>query len=188
MKSKIFTHALILLVFLLAIQSSAAQGAILPGRSQPGPALAVVLAATPTTSLTVNNDGSIAYLVRGGDTLTAIAAQFSVTVTELKAWNRIGDDNLVFSNTWLIVHPASTTTPTPPPSATPSPETPTPAATATSGGQTITPPPVATPTPTPSGFFAGVPGFFSKNMGGLIVGLALGLVLGLFLAQFGRRR
>lgn len=177
------------LYFSLVIRPSGANvAATLPAQPQPRQALAAVLAATPTTSITVNADGSISYLVRSGDTLTGIAAQFGVTVIELKAWNRIGDDNIVFSNTWLVIHPASTATPTPEPSTTPAPETPTPIVSITVEAPTLTPQPSATPIPTPAGFFAGVPGFFSKNVGGLIVGVALGLVLGLFFAQFGRRR
>lgn len=184
MKSTKFSHVLLLFVFLLVWLAAPGMRISTSGAAYSAQAQAV----TPTTSLMVNADGSISYLVRSGDTLTGIASQFAVTVTELKAWNRIGDDNLVFSNTWLIVHAGSTATPTPEPSATPAPATPTPEFSATPQAPSVTPQSTATPIPTSAGFFGGVPGFFSKNLGGLIVGVAFGLVLGLFLAQFGRRR
>lgn len=146
--------------------------------------------AMPTLAIavTVNADGSIKHLVQSGDTLTSIALLYGVSVADLKKLNDIGDNNIIFLNTYLLIRAANTATPTPEPSATPSPETPTLTLSATVEAPTATLQPSPTPQPTPAGFFAGVPGFFTKNLGGLIVGGMLGLALGFFLAQFGRRR
>lgn len=146
---------------------------------------------TATATVAVGADGAITHVVVTGDTLTSIAAKYGVTVDEIKRLNNIGDDNLIFLGTTLIIRAANTATPTPEPSATPSPETPTVTPTPTEMAPatptpTITPQP--TPTATPAGFFSGVPGFFSRNLGGLIVGALLGLAVGFFVAQLGRRR
>lgn len=184
MKSKKFTRVLLFWLLILVWSTASGMRVFSPQRNHAVPALA----ATPTTALTVNADGSISYLVRSGDTLTGIAAQFGVTITELKAWNRIGDDGTVYSSTWLIIRGPYTATPTPQATLTPAPQTPTLEPSATPESPSATPQPAPTLTPTPAGFFAGVPGFFAKNLGGLAVGVLLGLALGFFFAQFGRRR
>lgn len=146
---------------------------------------------TATATVAVGADGSITHVVVNGDTLTSIALKYNTTVDALKRLNNIGADNMIFLGTTLIIRAANTATPTPEPSATPSPEMPTQTPTPTEADP-ATPTPTATlaptATPTPAGFFAGVPGFFSRNLGGVIAGALLGLVLGFFLAQFGRRR
>jgi len=43
------------------------------------------------------------YVVREGDTLTAIAARFQVTIAQLVAWNRIRDKNRILVGQRLIV-------------------------------------------------------------------------------------
>ena len=169
--------------------AAATQPAQPPTQSSSGQVAQVVPTATATVA--VGADGAITHVVVTGDTLTSIAAKYGVTVDEIKRLNNIGDDNLIFLGTTLIIRAANTATPTPEPSATPSPETPTGTPTATEQApatQTPTPTLAPTATPTPAGFFSGVPGFFSRNLGGLIVGALLGLALGFFVAQFGRRR
>ena len=160
-----------------------------PTQSSAGQVAQVVPTATATVA--VGADGVITHVVVTGDTLTSIAAKYGVTVDDIKRLNNIGADNLIFLGTTLIIRAANTATPTPEPSATPTPETPTATLEPTKevpATQTPTVTPQPTPTPTPAGFFAGVPGFFSRNLGGLIVGALLGLAVGFFVAQFGRRR
>lgn len=160
-----------------------------PTQSSAGQVAQVVPTATATVA--VGADGVITHVVVTGDTLTSIAAKYGVTVDDIKRLNNIGADNLIFLGTTLIIRAANTATPTPEPSATPTPETPTATLEPTKevpATQTPTITPQPTPTPTPAGFFAGVPGFFSRNLGGLIVGALLGLAVGFFVAQFGRRR
>lgn len=160
-----------------------------PTQSSAGQVAQVVPTATATVA--VGADGAITHVVVTGDTLTSIAAKYGVTVDDIKRLNNIGADNLIFLGTTLIIRAANTATPTPEPSATPTPETPTATLEPTKevpATQTPTITPQPTPTPTPAGFFAGVPGFFSRNLGGLIVGALLGLAVGFFVAQFGRRR
>jgi len=179
--------------FSLVVRPSGVAASTLPAQSPTQSSAGQVAQVIPTATATVavGADGAITHLVVTGDTLTSIAAKYGVTVDEIKRLNNIGDDNMIFLGTTLIIRAANTATPTPEPSATPSPVTPTatlqpteqPAAT-----QTPTATPEPTPTPTPAGFFAGVPGFFSRNLGGLIVGALLGLAVGFFVAQFGRRR
>jgi len=179
--------------FSLVVRPSGVAASTLPAQSPTQSSAGQVAQVVPTATATVaiSAEGAITHLVVMGDTLTSIAAKYGVTVDEIKRLNNIGADNLIFLGTTLIIRAANTATPTPEPSATPTPETPTatlqpteqPAAT-----QTPTATPEPTPTPTPAGFFAGVPGFFSRNLGGLIVGALLGLAVGFFVAQFGRRR
>ncbi len=179
--------------FSLVVRPSGVAASTLPAQSPTKSSAGQVAQVIPTATATVavGADGAITHLVVTGDTLTSIAAKYGVTVDEIKRLNNIGDDNMIFLGTTLIIRAANTATPTPEPSATPSPVTPTatlqpteqPAAT-----QTPTATPEPTPTSTPAGFFAGVPGFFSRNLGGLIVGALLGLAVGFFVAQFGRRR
>lgn len=179
--------------FSLVVRPSGVAASTLPAQSPTQSSAGQVAQVIPTATATVavGADGAITHLVVTGDTLTSIAAKYGVTVDEIKRLNNIGDDNMIFLGTTLIIRAANTATPTPEPSATPSPVTPTatlqpteqPAAT-----QTPTATPEPTPTSTPAGFFAGVPGFFSRNLGGLIVGALLGLAVGFFVAQFGRRR
>jgi len=187
------------LYFSLVVRPSGAAGSPLPTQSaatQSGQILAQVLntlAPTATATIAVGADGAVTHVVASGDTLTSIALKYNTTVAELKRLNNIGDDNLIFLGITLIISPAYTATPTLEPSATPSPVTPTVEPTVTKevpAAPTATPTlaPTATPTPAPQGFFAGVPGFFSKNLGGIVVGVLLGLAVGFFVAQFGRRR
>lgn len=187
------------LYFSLVVRPSGVAVSTLPTQSaatQSGQVVAQAqntLAPTATTTIAVGADGAVTHVVVSGDTLTSIAAKYNTTVAELKRLNNIGDNNLIFLGTTLIISPANTPTPTLEPSATPSPVTPTVEPTVTKevpATPTATPTlaPTATPTPAPQGFFAGVPGFFSKNLGGIVVGVLLGLAVGFFVAQFGRRR
>ncbi len=169
----------------LPVQTQAAR-VLVQAQSTQAPTATATPTATPTTSA----DGIITHLIVSGDTLSSIATQYGVTIAELKALNNIGDDNVIFLNTYLTIRAANTATPTAAPSATPAPVTPTlePSPTLEAPTPTVQATVAATPQPTPSGFFAGVPGFFSKNLAGVIVGALLGLAVGFFLAQFGRRR
>ena len=136
------------------------------------------LAPTATPTLAVNADGSIKHTVKSGDTLTSIALQYGVTVAELKTLNNIGDNNLIFVGTDLIIRVANTATPTLEPSATPSPVTPTVEPSPTLKLTTAVPQPTATvavvPTPAPQGFFAGVPGFFRRTWAASLWGCCWG--------------
>jgi len=179
--------------FSLVVRPSGVAASTLPAQSPTQSSAGQVAQVIPTATATVavGADGAITHLVVTGDTLTSIAAKYGVTVDEIKRLNNIGDDNMIFLGTTLIIRAANTATPTPEPSATPTPETPTATLEPTKevpATQTPTITPQPTPTPTPAGFFAGVPGFFSRNLGGLIVGALLGLAVGFFVAQFGRRR
>ena len=179
--------------FSLVVRPSGVAASSLPVQSPTQSSAGQVAQVVPTATATVaiSAEGAITHLVVMGDTLTSIAAKYGVTVDEIKRLNNIGADNLIFLGTTLIIRAANTATPTPEPSATPTPETPTATLEPTKevpATQTPTVTPQPTPTPTPAGFFAGVPGFFSRNLGGLIVGALLGLAVGFFVAQFGRRR
>lgn len=179
--------------FSLVVRPSGVAASTLPAQSPTQSSAGQVAQVVPTATATVaiSAEGAITHLVVMGDTLTSIAAKYGVTVDEIKRLNNIGADNLIFLGTTLIIRAANTATPTPEPSATPTPETPTATPEPTKevpATQTPTITPQPTPTPTPAGFFAGVPGFFSRNLGGLIVGALLGLAVGFFVAQFGRRR
>jgi len=179
--------------FSLVVRPSGVAASTLPAQSPTQSSAGQVAQVVPTATATVaiSAEGAITHLVVMGDTLTSIAAKYGVTVDEIKRLNNIGADNLIFLGTTLIIRAANTATPTPEPSATPTPETPTATLEPTKevpATQTPTVTPQPTPTPTPAGFFAGVPGFFSRNLGGLIVGALLGLAVGFFVAQFGRRR
>jgi len=186
------------LYFSLVVRPSGVAVSTLPTQNaatQSGQVLAQAqntLAPTATATIAVGADGAVTHVVASGDTLTSIALKYNTTVAELKRLNNIGDDNLIFLGTTLIISPANTATPTLEPSATPSPVTPTVEPSPTLKPTTAMLQPTATvavtPTPEPQGFFAGVPGFFSKNLGGIIVGVLLGLAVGFFVAQFGRRR
>lgn len=63
------------------------------------------------------------YTVQGGDTLLSIAADFNLTVQELKAFNNLSGDNIVEGQTLQI--PPPTPTPGPTPTLDPSQPTPT---------------------------------------------------------------
>jgi LysM repeat protein len=186
------------LYFSLVVRPSGTAVSTLPTQNaatQSGLVLAQVqntLAPTATATIAVGANGAVTHVVVNGDTLTSIAAKYNTTVAELKRLNNIGDNNVIFLGTTLIVRAGNTATPTLAPSATPSPVTPTIEPSPTPKPTTAVPQSTATiavtSTPAPQGFFGGVPGFFSKNLGGLIVGVLLGLAVGFFVAQFGRRR
>lgn len=185
MKSKIISHILLVLAFLpalLVVPHGAVNAEDSPARAQATTQASLAFWVTP------NPDGSVYHRVQKGDTLFSIARQYGVSIEELKRLNKIGDNNVVFLDTWMIIRAPNTATPTYGPSVTPTPDTPTPAPSFTAEIPTSTLPPTPTLAPTPAGFFAGVPGFFSRNLGGVLVGLLMGLALGAYFAQFGRKR
>ena len=55
----------------------------------------VVREAAETTALVADAPESTAYRIRRGDTLTAIARKFGVSVEELRRWNQIDSDRIV---------------------------------------------------------------------------------------------
>ncbi len=66
-------------------------------------------------------DGSISHLVKPGETLWSIAITYKTTIAELKAINRLTDDNIYPGDTLLIFPPKATLTPAPTSTATPYP-------------------------------------------------------------------
>jgi uncharacterized protein YkwD len=103
-------------------------------------------AATPVIVLpnTPKPDGSISHLVQPGETLWSIAIAYKTTIVELKAINRLADDNIYPGDTLMIFLPKATETPAPTATATPFP-TATPFIFWT---VTSSPEPTATPIPT----------------------------------------
>jgi LysM repeat protein len=58
-------------------------------------------------------DGSTSHLVQPGETLWSIAIAYKTTIVELKAINRLADDNIYPGNTLIIFLPQATQTPAP---------------------------------------------------------------------------
>jgi LysM repeat protein len=125
----------------------------------PSPAAIVTDIATPTAILptailTPGSGEPVVYLVRPGDTLSTIAAQFDVTVEEIMIANDLEDPNLIGVSWELIIpvgglpEPTPTETPVVSATETPSPEptdTPEPTSTSQSPMATSTPLPVTPP-------------------------------------------
>jgi len=92
---------------------------------------------TPVPTPAVGDIDARTYVVQAGDTLTAIAARFDLTIWELRQFNGLLDTNMIIVGQELILSGAEAE-----PAAEPEPvETPTPAASE---------PPVATATPEPA--------------------------------------
>jgi LysM repeat protein len=92
------------------------------------------------------------YLIKTGDTLSAIAAAHGVSVNTLASANNITDPNKIYAGLTLKIPAAPAPTPTPSPSPTPIPTPVAPAPTPTSTlapTSAPNPAPVANPTPTP---------------------------------------
>ena len=62
---------------------------------------------TPTTGDTIT------YTVKSGDTLSAIAAKFGVTMSQLQQWNNISNINLIYVGQVLTIHQGASTPTTP---------------------------------------------------------------------------
>jgi uncharacterized protein YkwD/LysM repeat protein len=119
-------------------------------------------AATPVIVLpnTPKPDGSVSHLVQPGETLWSIAIAYKTTIVELKAINRLADDNIYPGDTLMIFLPKATETPAPTATATPFP-------TATPFiFWTVTSSPEPTATPIPASPVAG-------GSGTLIVGVII---------------
>jgi LysM repeat protein len=99
---------------------------------------------TPAPTPTPRPDGAVVYVVREGDTLSAIAAQYRLTVDQILQLNDIADANVVDVGQEIVIAvPAATATPIAP--------TPTVALPTATPTFTATPQPTATalpPTPT----------------------------------------
>lgn len=67
---------------------------------------------TPTTPTTTQSS----YTVVSGDYLSKIAAQFNISVAQLKAWNNLSSDLILVGQTLAVSAPAQTVTPTVTPS------------------------------------------------------------------------
>ncbi len=88
-----------------------------PTRTLPSP--------TPTTILPTPTLTPVIYVVRPGDTLSAIATRFGVPVEELARANGIEDPNVIKVGQKLVIPgPTPPPTPTVPPTATPTPNLP----------------------------------------------------------------
>jgi|GEM_PF-1597548 len=93
---------------------------------------------TPTPKPTPATVATAAtYTVKSGDTLSAIAAKYGMTVSELQTLNKISNPNVIYAGQVLTVKTATAAAPVA------TPKTPTPVAT-----PKATPAPVETPTPT----------------------------------------
>ncbi len=101
-------------------------------------------ATTPSAAATTPNPkphvakGAQTYTVRSGDTLNSIARRHGVSVTDLKAANRITGSDTIFLGSQIIIPaptPAPQTAAAPKPSASPAP--PAPASPAASGGYVV---------------------------------------------------
>ncbi|MBN1260974.1 MAG: LysM peptidoglycan-binding domain-containing protein [Anaerolineae bacterium] len=89
----------------------------------PTPTLTPTPTATPTTAPTPTPAPPQTYNVQAGDTLLTIAADFGLTVAEIKAYNGLDSDIIVAGQSLLI--PAPTPTPGPTPTLDPALPTPT---------------------------------------------------------------
>ncbi len=130
----------------------------------------------PLQLLTPALDGKYYHTVRSGETLSWIAARYSVSVNDLMAWNGLTKTSIIQPNQklYLQVTPPATVTPTPLPS------TLTPTATDTPISITATPVhPSPTPTPTPLPFA----GNGTLLWGAGILLATAGLGLGVFFYQ-----
>ncbi len=120
------------------------EGVSQPAATQLAPASAATATApaaggTPATqTATPNLSGSNVYVVQEGDTLTAIAKKFGITLSELLALNNLQLTSVIYPGEKLLVSPPVSATPTSPSTATPTPATPTP------------PPPTLPPTNIPT--------------------------------------
>ncbi len=84
---------------------------------------------------TPNADGSVTYVVQGGDTLLGIAISYNISLDKILALNGLTTKSVIYTGQKLIIQAGFTPTPTQP--------TPTP-----TGMPTITPWPTSTPTST----------------------------------------
>lgn len=77
---------------------------------------------TPTPTATATPEGFV-YVVQSGDTLSAIASRFGVSMQEIVEANNIADPNLIIAGDELLIPgvegPPPTATPTPSPTPTP---------------------------------------------------------------------
>lgn len=87
-----------------------------PPESAPPPA-----AAEPDTSDPVSPQGGITYVVKEGDTVYALARQYSLTVADLAVANDLADPRVIYPGDTLVIPDASATTPEPAAAATPEP-------------------------------------------------------------------
>jgi uncharacterized protein YkwD len=137
---------------------------------------------TPVVTLvpnTPNADGSITYIVQGGDTTLGIALAYDISLSELLALNGLTEKSIIYPGQKIILRTGYTPTPTLPTS------TPT-------GRPTITPWPTSSPTstntripPTPTRSF-GLP--VSAARGAVIAIVVTALIIAALLALLGRKR
>lgn len=165
-----------------------------PSLPTPTPAPTATPAATPTP----RPDGAIVHVVKEGDTLSAIAKQYQITVETLVQLNGLTDVNKVLVGQELVISvPAPTATPEA--TATPIPPLPTPTAvppTPTAAPPTPTAvPPTATALPTTSPVVAtpAAPATptaqKTSTPWGLVVGIGIALIVGAGIGfTFGRKR
>ncbi len=92
-------------------------GTIISGST---PSYTINTSATPVivTPNTPKPDGSVVHVVQPGETLWSIAIAYKTTIDELKAYNRLAEDNIYPGNTLMIVLPKPTSTPTQTPTST----------------------------------------------------------------------
>jgi membrane-bound lytic murein transglycosylase D len=79
---------------------------------QPGQRLQVRGAgneSAPAETRVAANAGPVNYRVRRGDTLSAIARRFAVTVRQLQAWNNMGGSTALRAGQFLTIHVGSAT-------------------------------------------------------------------------------
>ena len=63
---------------------------------------------------TPNADGSISYIVQGGDTMLGIAIAYNISLDKLLALNSLTTKSVIYSGQKIIIRPAYTPTPTMP--------------------------------------------------------------------------
>ncbi|EOT87152.1 MULTISPECIES: LysM peptidoglycan-binding domain-containing protein [Enterococcus] len=103
-----------------------------------------------TSTPTETAKTKISYTVQAGDTVSAIANRFNVSVNEIGQWNKLANIHLIFiGQTLTIEQSAETPAPVETPAETPVAETPAPVETPAETPVAETPAPVETPAETP---------------------------------------
>ena len=97
-----------------------------------------------TSTPTETAKTKISYTVQAGDTVSAIANRFNVSVNEIGQWNKLANVHLIFIGQTLTIEQSAET-----PAETPVAETPAPVETSAETPVAETPAPVETPTETP---------------------------------------
>lgn len=136
---------------------------------------------TPIERLTPQADGKFYHVVSEGENLSWIADYYGISIIDLKSWNALTDDSVLYPEQKLLLQvtkPATATFTPGPPTTTPSPTR----TQITVVVHTPTPAPAASNTPEPVGLFRG------QKFPAIPTGITLAALLGAALLFLGSRK